>query len=80
MREQEQTIEVTEGFSIGQPQLPESQKSDWQKLINDPCDVTMSAFAVAAQFFAGIVFFIGLVAFVAVIALFIAAILATRGG
>ena len=80
MREHEQTIEVTEGFSIGQPQLPESQKSEWQKLINDPCDVTMSAFAVVAQIFAGIVFFIGLAAFVAMVALFIAAFFAARGG
>ena len=68
MREQEQTIEVTEDFSFGQPQVGESQKSEWQKLKSDPCDITMSTFAVAAQCFAGVVFFCGLVAIVIVIA------------
>ena len=80
MREQEQTIELTEGFSVGQPQVAESQKSEWDKLRSSPCDITMSTFAVVVQIFAGCVFFIGLVAFVAVIALFIAAIFASKGG
>ena len=78
MHEQEQTIELTEGFSVGQPQGGVNQESEWQRLKRDPHDIIMSTFAVAVQIFAGVVFFAGLVAFVALLAILIIA--RTRGG